>query len=416
MAEGDGIPRGGFLAAALAALATLEPKAAAAQTANPSSRIQSLPQALRRSLVLSGGGALGAYEAGAVAAMVAKAGVGEGQPLPQYGVVCGTSIGALNAYLIATAQWQRLANIWSSIAAQHVIRLKPEFAKLTDQSSGVGNRLAQAIGLAVGVFKDVQGVIDGEHLEQWLTEYLDLSKPIVTPIVWATTNLTREVVEYFYLVPEGYDKNRRDIALQSVQLSVGRNIAVREADRKLLVKQLRASAAVPVAFDPVVLPGPDGEPSQYVDGGVTANTPIAVARAMSSAVDTILLAPPFKGTVYKDAFGIANGSFDTVQRALMEGAVRNAYLETFLLRALRNDPNPDWLKGIAAAQGYNIDELLAFANLLSDTDFFIMQPVEPLPVTLFGFNDATAIAKTYATGEADGVKGFQPFNYLKLEV
>src|SRR5580692_959664 len=86
-----------LLAAAAAPLATELP--AQAQSAPADAQ-----RARKRSLVLSGGGALGAYEAGVVAALVRAANVGEGQPLPQYGVVTGTSIGALNGYLVATAQ------------------------------------------------------------------------------------------------------------------------------------------------------------------------------------------------------------------------------------------------------------------------------------------------------------------------
>jgi hypothetical protein len=57
---------------------------------------------LERALVRSGGSARGAYEAGIVGAVAARGRVPDGQPLPPYEIVCGTSIGALNGWFVAT--------------------------------------------------------------------------------------------------------------------------------------------------------------------------------------------------------------------------------------------------------------------------------------------------------------------------
>src|ERR1700722_19684056 len=59
-------------------------------------------------LVLSGGGARGAYQAGLACALAERSGVQDGQPLAPYGLICGTSIGALNAWFIATGQYSAL--------------------------------------------------------------------------------------------------------------------------------------------------------------------------------------------------------------------------------------------------------------------------------------------------------------------
>ena len=55
-------------------------------------------------LVLSGGGARGAYEAGIIEGLVRSAGVADGEPLPGVDGVIGTSIGAINGWYVATAQ------------------------------------------------------------------------------------------------------------------------------------------------------------------------------------------------------------------------------------------------------------------------------------------------------------------------
>jgi predicted acylesterase/phospholipase RssA len=406
-----------FLALAPLLTAAALPIGAIAQTQAPAGApaTPSLtpPTRLKRSLVLSGGGALGAYEAGVVSSLVAAARVGEGQPLPQYGIIAGTSIGALNSYLVATAQWAKLQDLWASVADQDVIRLKPEFAKLTNPATGIGTRIVKAIALSLGLFSNVQGVLDGYHLQQWLESYMDLERPVVTPMIWATTNLNLEGPEYFYLLPPDTSEQKVHVALTAMQRAVGPNVPLREAQRSMLVEELRASAAVPLAFDPVILPGPDGKNAPYVDGGVTANTPVAVARAVSSSVDAVLLNPVPKAMVYKSALDISLGTFNTMQRRMMEDALRVAYLQTSVLRALRKAPS-EFTSEMARIAGLSEAELHLYVGLLADTNFFVLRPESDLPVDLFGFDDAKGIASTYAIGQKDGAAGFTEFEYSSV--
>src|ERR687898_2225874 len=69
--------------------------------------------AVRRALVLSGGVALGAFEAGAYAALEEA-----GAPLPDW--LAGSSIGAVNAAIIAGnppgRRVERLRRFWESVA------------------------------------------------------------------------------------------------------------------------------------------------------------------------------------------------------------------------------------------------------------------------------------------------------------
>jgi len=390
----------------LALTAALQAGAAGTASQSPfPGQIKPLP----RSLILSGGGALGAYEAGAVAALVRAAGVGEGQPLPAYGVVAGTSIGALNAYLVATAQWSKLAELWATISDQHAVRYKPQYAKIGNQSSGVLTRLAEVIALGTGAGKNVLGVYDGAYLEAFLSAYIDFSRPVVTPVVWAVTNLTTNLPEYFYLVPASVSAEQLRLALDAVRIAVGSVIAVRPADPTLLARQLRASAAVPIAFDPVVLSGPDGKPSQYADGGITANTPIGIGRALASAVDVVLLSPPFAGQAYRDILEVTLGSYGTMQRRLMADALQAAVTESFLFRLLRSIPKTEVAR-LANDFGYTAAEITAFSALLSDTSYFVLQPEAPLPATIFGFDDARSIQRTYELGFADAAAGFKRFD------
>jgi predicted acylesterase/phospholipase RssA len=89
---------------------------------------------LDRTLVLSGGGARGAYEAGVVGALAVIGGLSDGSPLLTYEIVCGTSIGALNGWFVATGQYTKLRELWYGISGQNLMRAKRQYAALRDTS------------------------------------------------------------------------------------------------------------------------------------------------------------------------------------------------------------------------------------------------------------------------------------------
>jgi predicted acylesterase/phospholipase RssA len=387
----------------------LAARPALAQAPQPPPAVRGLKQAL----VLSGGGALGAYEAGAVETLAAQYGTREGQALGPYGLIAGTSIGAFNAYLVATGQFAKLRDLWSTIARENVIRLKPQFAKVTNPSSGLSNRAFEAVSLGTGLFKDEKGVLDGEHLRKFLVRYFDFNVPVVTPMLWAVTNLTLQIPEYFYLAPTNTTPQNLELALTSIHLAVGRDIPVRAATPALLVDQLRASAAVPLAFDPVVLPGPNGKPCDYVDGGVTANTPINIARALALRVDAVVLNPAFHSATYDNAVEISIGAFDTMQRRLIEQTLRIAYLQSVLLQALNGMTN-EYVVKLAGMAGLTVDNLRILQSVLYDTQFYLLRPKSVLPAKLLGFDDEADIARTYAIGLSDAAAGFQHFDFAAM--
>lgn len=360
------------------------------------------PNRVARALVLSGGGARGAYEAGIIDYLVQAGGIKDGQPLAPYGFVCGTSIGALNGYFVATGQYGKLRELWYTIASSRAVRLKPQYAKIQNENSGVGTRLAQAIDLFTGLTSDVTGVIDGAHLRQFLAQYISPNQKVVLPFAWTVTNLTRESPEYFYVLPET-NSALRERADAAVRQTVGPSAVVRPATADLLVDSLQASAAIPIAFDPVVLPAANGSGTQqYCDGGVTENTPIGIARAAARNVDVIMMDPPLELTHYRNAVELGFGSFGTLQRVLLEANVRAAYFESLCKRAFERLP-PD--PGI---------ERLAFTLFASD--FYLMRPRQVLPVAVAGFDDAAGIYQTYVRGFNDARSGFTKFEFKDAQL
>lgn len=379
-----------FLGTAAALAATLP---LAAQAASPSPT----EERVDRALVLSGGGARGAYQAGIIDYLRLSRQIPEGWPLQPYGAIAGTSVGALNGYFVATGQYGLLRNLWYSIADQNVIRLKARYAKIVNDDSGLGTRFVAAMRMVLSLTSNDTGVIDSDHMRSWLSRYIDPARPVVTPFLWTVTNLTTQSPEFFYLVPTKLTAKERDIAVNAIQTTVGANAVLREATPALLVDALLASASIPVAFDPVELPAPKGGGTNlYVDGGVTANTPVAAARAGARRIDVVLLDPPLQETHYHNALEVGFGVFGAMQRRILEADMRAAYLETFGKRAIVKAPTP---------------QLQAFAASLYDSDIYQMQPVHELPVNVIGFDDGKNIYNTFKIGFSDAATGFVPYVY-----
>jgi predicted acylesterase/phospholipase RssA len=409
--------RGRFLAIAAAFQAAMLPLEAGAQ-ALPSSTSAESERLLaqlhrnrigRRALVLSGGGARGAYQAGLIAAWTAAGKIKDGQPLAPYGLVCGTSIGALNAYMVATGRYSELRTMWQTVASQEVVKLKSRYRYIADRNSGVGNRIAQAIGLALGLKSNVTGVLDSSRVRKWLTDNMDPSAPILMPVVWTVTNLSDQRPEFFYRIPTELTAVERDTAIAAIKDTVGPDTAVREATPDLLIDSLQASASIPLAFDPVELPSPTGGTAQYVDGGVTANTPIGVARAFASNVDVVLMDPVFEPETYKNAMEIGIGVFGTMQQRILDSDVRAAVFETYGKQAFETLSVAD-IQRLTRGSASEYAAFERFLNSLYASTFYVKRPDKVLPVEVVGFNDEPGLAATFDVGWHAASTPFQKYD------
>jgi predicted acylesterase/phospholipase RssA len=365
---------------------------------------------LQRALVLSGGGARGAYEAGAVGELVAAAGISDGAAIPPYEVVCGTSIGALNGWFVATGQYTRMRELWYTIGGQDLMRLKPRYAALHDPESGLLNRAASAIEL-IGLVRNQRAVLQSEPVFGWITEHVDPKTPLVIPLVWAVTNLTQQRSEYFYVRPaQNQDLPKR--VVHALKILLGPHTVVREATPDILHKAIFASMALPIAFDPIVMPGPDGALNAYCDGGVASNSPVAIAHAVANSADVVLLDPPFEAEEeYKDALEIAFGAYGTMQRKILESEMRNAYFQSLARRALGR------LRPAEAARASKSDDALAaFVQTVPATELRYVRPEKTLPVGVVGFSDEEGIGKAYRIGWEDTGRGFTRYDWKTFQL
>jgi predicted acylesterase/phospholipase RssA len=214
-------------------------------------------------LVLSGGGARGAFEAGVVT------GLSEGE---RFDIVCGTSIGALNGALVAQDEVASMRDAWREIAARKVIRLDEPLERWRRLALDLkAFRLAAAIRGArharIPAFDRIRGLLDWEPVRTILEARLDHAR-IARAFVIGTTDITHGRGAAFYAFPGDADAERAFAANEPNAFPI---------TAANYVDAVRASAAIPGAFAPVTIETSPGASAVFADGCIANNTPLRQA-------------------------------------------------------------------------------------------------------------------------------------------
>jgi NTE family protein len=216
-------------------------------------------------LVLQGGGALGAYQVGVYEALH-EAGIE-----PDW--VIGTSIGAINAALIAgNPRAQRLARMrqfWDQIEHRW-----PPAAALA--AFGLANMLPNAMTMLSGIpaffkpnaqaLRGVRADVGIEHASYYSTEPL--------------RDTLSSLVDFAHIGDSGMR-----MTVGAVNANQGTMRYFDSRDQRLCVEHVMASGALPPAFPAVRI---DGEP--YWDGGIYSNTPIEAVLDDNPRRDSLIFA------------------------------------------------------------------------------------------------------------------------------
>lgn len=212
-------------------------------------------------LVLSGGGAKGAYQAGVWKAMV-ETGIAD-----RVQVISGTSVGAINAAAFsAIRDPARIESLWRNGVSAIVT---PNFKALSPL------KMLEVIeNFMDGKPFSVHGLLDKDALESFLTNALKATKQAVgNPVVYATSLECRG--EAF----GEFDRTsyRKTCFRIDDELSLDLKIA-----------KILASCAIPLCFSPVEIAG-----RRYVDGGWDAmggeNVPITPLLRKHTDLSTIVV-------------------------------------------------------------------------------------------------------------------------------
>jgi NTE family protein len=231
---------------------------------------------LRRAVVLSGGGARGAYEAGVAQYLVQELPRRLGHPV-QFDILCGTSVGAIHAcYLAATAHEDtnrglRLAELWKSMKLDEVLPLSAR------DVLRIPRRL-------LGLRKFAEAVRDGETPERLygILNTQALERFVVRAVPWKKirSNVRAGRVEAVCVAATQIATARVDIFIENRDRQVprwSRDPTIVARPTRLMPHHALASAAIPMLFPAVRIGN-----AYYADGGLRLNTPLAPALRLGA--------------------------------------------------------------------------------------------------------------------------------------
>jgi NTE family protein len=218
----------------------------------------------RVAIILSGGGARGAYEVGVLSYLFEDVTRMLGRP-PHVDIVCGTSVGAINACFMTAHMsdpvlgLRRLVQLWTELEMTRVL----------------GFGVKQIVGiprLALGGLGDGNGLFDVTPMAELISK----------EISWraVTRSLRRRHI--------------RALSVSTTEVSTGRTVVFVQTapdtalpshppprtlfrDAHIGPHHALASAAIPLLFPPVRI-----EDEMYLDGGLRQNTPIAPALRLGA--------------------------------------------------------------------------------------------------------------------------------------
>jgi NTE family protein len=278
-------------------------------------------------LVLAGGGARGAYEAGVLSVLLPELARQGARPT----VFVGTSAGAINATLYASLAHlpaEEAAAValdrWRSVHAQMVFR--PAWQTLPP----LGVRYAAALA---GSPERLTGLLDTGPLARTLTTLLDweqlgrnLQAGAVDALAVVTTECETGRTKVFYQgagqaltgVPDTDDERAMDYLRED-----------------LTAEHVRASAAIPIAFPPVRLHGVPGA-SWHMDGGVRLNAPLKPAIALGARRLVVVATDPPFHRPSSAAVGRPAPSIQDATGQLLHGAMADRMIEDLIVLAKLN--------------------------------------------------------------------------------
>jgi NTE family protein len=203
-------------------------------------------------LVLQGGGALGAYQAGVFE------GLAECGAAPDW--VAGVSIGAINAALIAgnppERRVARLREFWDRVSAQ--LPFIPPASM--DSMRPMFDQMSTATAFMFGV--------PGFFLPRMVPPFFALDGSIGALSFYDTQPLKatlEELVDFALINRNGGVR----LSLGAVELRTGNSMYFDSKEMPIRAEHVLASGALPPGFPPVHI---DGE--LYWDGGIVSNTPL----------------------------------------------------------------------------------------------------------------------------------------------
>ncbi len=234
-------------------------------------------------IVLSGGGARAAYQAGVLQAIAGW--LPPGAPSP-FAIVCGTSAGAINAAAIAAgardfpAATARLAKVWSRIHADHVYR--------TDAWRLVGSGARWLVSfIPAWRHRRPASLLDNAPLAAFLKQTIPFADAQAAIDAGALESLAITATSYRSGMAVTFCQTRPGVELWQRSQRIG-------VPAVIGAPHLFASSAIPFVFPPAAV---DGE--YFGDGALRQVAP--TGPALHLGADRILVIGVARTTVHPDA-------------------------------------------------------------------------------------------------------------------
>lgn len=323
-------------------------------------------------LVLQGGGALGAYQAGVYE------GLHEAGIRPNW--VAGISIGALNAAIIAgsheSQRVDRLREFWETICANPV-----EWPVNEGLTSGLPFTmdLRSTHNIAAATRALLMGQ-SGFFKPRFPPPFLSMFSGDAATSFYDTAPL-RDTLERLV----DFDRlNSGDIRVSvgAVNIRCGNLVYFDTAQRRLRAEHFMASGALPPGFPAIEV---DGE--YYWDGGMVSNTPLSRVLASEPRRDTLTFQVDLwsaKGRLPYDLMEVASRQKD-IQYSSRTRAITNHMMQMQKMRralqqlmeklpkSAKDDPELTTITDLACHRAYNVVHLIyqskAFEGHSKDYEF-----------------------------------------------
>lgn len=214
-------------------------------------------------LVLAGGGARGAYEAGILYYLFAD-GPAELREAVRFKTLSGTSIGALNVGALAATMHRpaygvrKLADLWRELEMESVLSIG-----LSDMMAIPGWIMGRQRRESIFPDTPIRKII--EESFDWNQVHVNLADGLLEAVSISCTQVPTGKTVVFYETRDG--RPRR----------FSRDPHVKAVHARLAPEHARASSAIPFVFPAIEI---DGIP--YADGGLRQNTPLSPALRMGS--------------------------------------------------------------------------------------------------------------------------------------
>lgn len=244
----------------------------------------------RIALVLAGGGARGAYEAGALSVLLPELERRGQRPT----MFVGTSVGTFNAAMLAAHQHlaageacERMLAIWRNITKGQVVR---PIVFPTGPLSVL--RYAGELLAVPGV--RMQSVLDPAPLTANLARWI--------PFDALHDNLGEGRLDAVAAVATSLRTGRTVVFVDSPgEARLHRSHEIAYVPARIDVEHVRASAAIPMLFPPVQVETPARARGWYVDGGTRLNAPIKPALDLRADRLVVVATDSIAGPVMDEA-------------------------------------------------------------------------------------------------------------------